>query len=449
MTGAAKHQNAQHLLAGFIAGLRYEALPADIRTEAKYRVLDWIGSALAGVGDQPALIITNLVKKAGGVPQATLIGGGMKVPVSAAALANGTVGHVAEFDDGHTLAMTHPGAVSVPTSLAVTEYAGGGRELLTGIVVGYEVMIRLGTAVNPSHYKFWHTTGTCGAFAASASACSILKLDRPKAQIALGISGTMAAGLQETFGTFAKPLNAGHACQSGVLAALLAREGFSGPEDVLTGSKGFLKATSSDPHPDVLTDGLGEEFSIRTAGYKIYSSCGHTFAPLNALFLLMQGRELHAEEIERIEVATYHVSVDLTGSFKNASAEQAKFSLPYCLAAALLQKKVTLSEFSPAMLQDPQVAKLAGKVVIREDKAMTGRFPGDRMAVVRIRLKSGQVFEESVVKPPGPPARSTLEDKFLSLAGMHVDRNRAGEILESVLRLDEMDTIDPLMKMLL
>jgi len=445
-----KHPDAQSRLAGFVAGLRYDALPADIRTEAKYRVLDWIGSALAGVRDRPALIITNLMKEAGGAPQATLIGGGMKVPVSAAALANGTIGHVAEFDDGHTLAMTHPGAVSVPTSLAVTEYSGGGgRDLLTGIVAGYEVMIRLGTAVNPSHYQFWHTTGTCGAFAAAASACSILRLDRRKAQIALGISGTMAAGLQESFGTYAKPLNAGHACQSGVLAALLAREGFSGPEDVLTGSKGFLKATSSDPHPAALTDGLCEEFSIRTAGYKIYSSCGHTFAPLNALFLLMQGREFDAEEIERIEVATYHVSADLTGPFKSGSAEQAKFSLPYCLAVALLHKRVSLSEFSPAMLQDPQIARLAGKVVIHEDQEMTERFPRDRMAVVKIHLRNGQVFGESVVKPLGPPARSTLEDKFLSLAGLHVDRNRAGEILESVLQLDEMDTIDPLMKMLL
>ena len=132
-----KHPDAQSRLAGFVAGLRYGALPADIRTEAKYRVLDWIGSALAGVRDRPALIITNLMKEAGGAPQATLIGGGMKAPVSSAALANGTIGHVAEFDDGHTLAMAHPGAVSVPTSLAVTEYSGGGgRDLLTGIVAG-------------------------------------------------------------------------------------------------------------------------------------------------------------------------------------------------------------------------------------------------------------------------------------------------------------------------
>jgi len=433
MKGSKKQPNAQSRLAGFVAGFRYDTLPADIRTEAKYRVLDWIGSALAGVQEKPALIITGLVKKAGGAPQATLIGGGVKVPVVPTALANGTIGHVVEFDDGHTLAMTHPGAVSVPTSLAVTEYAGrGGKDLLTGIVIGYEVMIRLGIAVNPSHYKFWHTTGTCGSFAAAAAACSILKLDRHKAQTALGISGTMAAGLQETFGTHAKPLNAGHACQSGVLAALLAEEGFSGPEDVLTGNKGFLSATSSDPNPAALTEGLGEEFFIRTAGYKIYSSCGHTFAPLNALFLLMQGREIDPEEIERIEVSTYHVSVDLTGPFKNANAEQAKFSLPYCLAAALLCAKVTLSEFSPAMLQNPRIAELAGRIVIREDKEMTERFPKDRMAVVKIHLKNGQVLQESVIKPQGLPARSILEDKFLSLAGMHVHRSTAGKIMESV-----------------
>ncbi|OPY92073.1 MAG: 2-methylcitrate dehydratase [Syntrophaceae bacterium PtaU1.Bin231] len=390
------------------------------------------------------------MREAGGAPQATLIGGGMKVPVVPAVLANGTIGHVAEFDDGHTLAMTHPGAVSVPSSLAVAEYAGaGGRDLLTGVVVGYEVMVRLGIAVNPSHYRFWHTTGTCGTFAAAAAASSILKLDRQKVRTALGISGTMAAGLQETFGTFAKPLNAGHACQSGVLAALLARKGFSGPDDVLTGDKGFLRAMSSDPHPAALTDGLGGEFFIRTAGYKIYSSCGHTFAPLNALFLLMQGRDLDAEEIEEIEVATYGVSVDLTGQFKNGTAEQAKFSLPFCLAVALLHKKVSLPEFSAAMLRDPRIARLAGKITIREDEEMTRRFPGDRMAVVRIRLRDGRVLQESVVKPAGPPARSVLEEKFLSLAGMQFDQGRAREILESVLRLDEMDTIDPLMKMLM
>ena len=450
MTESSETCNPQARLAEYASKLHYDALPADVGDEAKYRVLDWLGSAMAGVRENPSRVITDLVKKAGGAPQSTVVRGGVKVPVAQAALANGTIGHAAEFDDGHTLAMTHPGAVAVPACLAVAEYAGAsGKDLLAGVVAGFEVMIRLGMVVNPSHYKVWHTTGTCGVFASAAAAGRVLKLDGERIRTALGISGTMAAGLQQTFGTHAKPLNAGHACQSGILAALLAQGGFGGPEDILTGRKGFIRATSSETDTAALTERLGDEFSILTAGYKTYASCGHTFAPLNALFLLMEKHDPDAQEIESIDVVTYHVSVDLTGKFKNENAEQAKFSLPYCLAAALLCGKVALAEFSSESLQNPRIARLAAKVNVREDEEMTARFPRDRMATVVIRLKNGRTLEESVVKPQGIPARSMLEKKFLSLARMEVDPYKAEEILGIVLRLQEFAGIDSLMKMLL
>ncbi len=284
-----KRQNLQAQISDFIAGLRYEDLPTAVVQDAKYRVLDWLGSALAGSSYKPALIVTKMVLEAGGAPQATVLQSGMKVPMAQAALANGIMGHVVEYDDGHRLAIAHPGAVTVPTALAVAESLGrSGKEVLTAIVAGYEVLIRLGASINPSHYQIWHTTGTCGTFAAAATAARLLKLDPARTQMCLGVAGTMACGLQETFGTHAKPLNVGHACQSGIQAGLLAMEGFTGPEDILLGPKGFVTATT-EQFDSALLDQIDErQYLSPTAYYKVYASCGHTNSPLDALFAIMK-----------------------------------------------------------------------------------------------------------------------------------------------------------------
>jgi len=438
----------QEKVAEFITSLQYEQLPESIVNDAKYRVLDWLGCALAGIDTKPSHIMTQLVKDNGGAEQATLLRAGVKVPIGQAVLANGLTGHVVEFDDGHRLAISHPGAIAVPTALAVAEYLGRtGKELLMAVVIGYELLIRLGMAINPSHYKMWHSTSTCGVFAAAATASSLFQLDKDKTQMALGIAGTMAAGLQETFGTYAKPLNIGHACHSGVQAVLLAKNDFTGPTDIIMGKKGFIVATSEEYDVTPITKINDHHFISDTAFYKMYSSCGHTHSPLDAIFMMMDEHELSVQEITHIQIETYQTAVDLTGELKHNNADAAKFSLPYCIAVAIICKTVTLAEFTADKLQDPLIIALAKKVKVVEKQEATQAFP-KRLADVKVELKNGLVFATSVTAADDTPRYDAIEEKFLSLAGTEVGYEKARNIKDIVLNLEKIVDIEELTKYL-
>ncbi len=449
LSGENSTNNLQSGVAAFVSKLQYEDLPSNVIEDAKYRVLDWIGSALAGVSYKPSRIITAMARSAGGASQSTVIRGSVKVPVPVAAFANGLIGHVAEFDDGHRLAIGHPGAVTAPVALAVAEgHKRSGKELLAALVAGYEVFIRLGIAVNPSHYRIWHTTSTCGTFAAAATASSLLKLDYTKTLMAIGTSGTMASGfLAKTIGTNAKPLNAAHACQSGVQAALLAMEGFTGPDDILTGEKGFIQATSTDCNTQLLEEISSGKFLSNTAFYKVYASCGHTNSPLDAIFMIMQENEIPVESIRRVQIATYRTAVELCGRFRNSDEEEAKFSLPYCIAVALLYKKMTLEEFTADKLKSPVVKELAGKVTVVEDPEATKVFPA-RWAAIKVELDNGTVIEKKVTASSDAPDYSALEEKFISLAMTSVDYETAVEIRSLTMDMDKVDDIKKLMGLL-
>lgn len=441
-----RRQSLQAEVAQFISELQYDSLPGEIIEDAKYRLLDWLGGALVGARYTPSLIVTEMVKSNGGIAQATVLKGGLKVPLSQAVLANGIIGHIAEVDDGHRLAIAHPGAVTVPTALAIAEtYNKTGKELLTGIIAGYEVIIRLGTAVNPSHYHMWHTTGTCGTFAAAAAAASVLKLDRDRVLMSLGIAGTMASGSRETFGTHAKALNVGHACQSGIQAALLAMKGFTGPEDILGGKKGFIKATSSNDNSKILEQINDSNFLSRTAYFKVYASCGHTNSPLDLIFMILQEHDLSPQSIRQVQIKTYLTAVELTGQFKNSNEEEAKFSLPYCIAVALLYKRVTLEEFSLDKLNDPLVAEIAAKIKITEDPEATRKFPRERRASIQIEMDNNLVIAKETISSKDAPDYSALEEKFISLASTCLERQSVETVKEMILGINKLDDLNMLM----
>ncbi|WP_371377042.1 MmgE/PrpD family protein [Sporomusa aerivorans] len=435
-------------VAEFISELKFTDLPAEIVADTKYRILDWIGCALAGIRTQPSRIAAAMAGANGGKEQASILRAGIKVPLAQAAWVNALTGHVVEFDDGHRQAIAHPGSVTVPVALAVAEgFSKSGKEIITAIVAGYEVLIRLGIAVNPSHYKVWHTTATCGTFAAAAVAANLLNFDKNKTQTALGIAGTMSAGLQETFGTYAKPLNVGHACQSGIQAVLLSDGGFTGPEDIIAGKKGFIVATSSDQEIRYLEQIRNKEFMSNTAFYKMYSSCGHTHSPLDAIFSIMREQEISVEQIQAVEIATYRISVELTAQLKNGSDDEAKFSLPYCIACALLFHKVTLDEFTADILIDPRVIELARKIQVFEDPAATQAFP-KRFAKVTITMQDGRRIDKQVTAANDIPQYDSLEQKFISLAVPGVDQQTAQEIKQLVLKMDELEDVSALIKYL-
>lgn len=435
--------DVQQNLADFIANCRDELIVGRLIEDMKYRVVDWLGCAVVGARYPQCDIARQAFTRFGGMAEAVVIGASDRYPAPTAAMVNGIIGHVSELDDGHRKAIGHPGSVTLPVALALGESLNvSGSAFLKALIVGYDVYIRLGQTVNPSHYAYWHTTGTCGTFAAAATAASLMKLTPEQACNALGIAATMASGLVASFGSHAKALNVGHACQSGVYAALLAKEGFTGSPQALAGDKGFIKATSDGESLQYLQCLTEEGLLSDTAFYKVYASCGHTNSPLDAVFSLMNTHSLDVKKIARIHVATYRISVSLTAALKADNEDEAKFSLPYCIAVALTFGRVSLAEFQPQVLSNPDVLALAGKVAVVESEEATARFP-KRQAEVTIVMEDGKTYRHQVMDATDVANLAMLEQKFLHSA-QSVDRAASEAVLAFIKTMDKSEDIAPL-----
>ena len=428
----------QKEMATFIAQCQYDQIDPELVTDMKYRILDWLGCAITGMHYPQIKISRQFFVETGGIQEATILGVEGKYPAANAAMVNGMIGHVSELDDGHRRAIGHPGSVTLPVALALAEkleQTTSTQDFLKALLVGYDLFIRMGQVINPSHYTYWHTTGTCGAFAATATAASIMKLTPDQTSNALGIVATMASGLITSFGTHSKALNIGHACQSAIIAASLAKRGFTGSSKSITGENGFLRAMSTEQKIDFLTNFSEETLSSNTAFYKVYASCGHTNAPLDLLFKILKEHPLDYREISRIDVETYRVSVALTGQLKTENEDAAKFSLPYCLAIALIFGTVSLEQFGPQYLSHPDVLALGAKINITESSEATARFP-KRQATMHIALKNNKTYTDSVLDSNDEIEFSSIENKFFS-ATTSVDPEQNINILNYLKRMDQ------------
>jgi 2-methylcitrate dehydratase PrpD len=427
-------------LAEFASKISFNELPRDVVEHAKLCILDWLGAALAGSASPVAKVIAAFVKGFEGVGKATVIRTSLKAHPAIAALANGVMGHAVEMDDIHREALIHPAAPVVPAALAVAEHEDvHGRDLIEAVVLGYEIEIRLGMAVNPSHYEYWHTTSTCGTFGAAVAAGKLLGLDEKGMAYALGIAGTSAAGLIEVFGTMSKPYNAGRAAMDGVLAAVLAKEGLTSSTAILESPKGFLRATSKRYDTDKIFDGLGVRFEIKNNIFKVHASCGHTHGAIDAVLEIVKRYGVGPSEVREILVGTYPIAVEVVGkNYEPRTPEEAKFSLPYCVAVAMLHGRAGLEEFSYDKLADDKVRELMKKVKVYADPDYSNCVLG--CAKVKIVTRDGRVYEHKVDVPKGYPenplTRQELLEKFEALASKAVSRERTKKIAEVVGRLE-------------
>lgn len=441
--------NVQKQLAEFLYNLEYKYISQKDINEAKYRILDWIGSLLGAVSEELSENVVELMKSMGGVQDSTVIMGNVKLPMANAAFVNGIMGHVIEYDDGHKLGIAHPGAIVIPTALAVGEkFNMSGKDFILSVICGYEMMIRLAISVNPSHYKFFHTTGTCGAIAASVTSSKLMGLSLDKLENAIGISGTMSSGLIESFGTDAKTVNVGNACQSGVLASQLAEKGLTGAINVIGGDKGFFKAMSDEEDFSLCTKDLGKELLIDTAFYKSHASCGHTHPSLDMIIDILGTHDFDIYDIESIKVSTFKVAVDLTGTFKNDTISNAKFSIPYCIATALVFGKVTYEEFTVENLTNDKITYLKDKILVVEDVSSTDNFPKERKTTITIEFKDHKKIKKTIFMPVGNPGEEFLQKKYMSLSTMNISRKKAKEIMDIVLDLENCEKLDLLYNLL-
>ena len=429
-------------LAKFLVATNFEDLHVSVQRHAKLCILDWLGASLAGSVEPPSRIVRAVIRDLGGKKESTVIGAHEKTTCLNAALANGIAGHTIELDDVNELAIIHPAAAVVPAALAVGERCDSrGDEVIASVVLGYETEVRIGMAMNPSHYEYWHPTGTCGTFGAAAAASKLLGLDEEQMIHALGIAGTQAAGLIETFGSMSKPLNPGKAAQSGVLAALLAQNGFTSTTQILDSKIGYCRAASKEPKLNLLTEQLGARYAVMRTCFKYHASCGHTHGAIDALQSIALKHGITPEIVEQIIVETYPIAAKVVGNKPDPStASEAKFSLPYCLAAALICGKVGLEEFSEERLQDHRLRELSKKVTVKVGEEFANAVLGS--ARVTVNDSRGRSVSMKVDEPKGYPGNpltvDELKHKFRSLASIAVPEGQAEKIMTAIDGLDEM-----------
>ena len=427
------------LLAEVMAATRYDDLPQDVVEHAQRSVTDWLGSALGGSMEKPARLARQVAARFGTSNEATMFGAG-RASAPVAAFANGVASHILELDDIHKGSTVHAAAPIIPAALAVAEREHAtGRAFLAAVAIGYETAFRIGEAVNPSHYYFFHPTGTVATFGAAAAAGSLMRLDPEQMLNALGSAGTQAAALWEfnADGAMSKHLHPGKAAMNGIMAADLARAGFTGATRILEGERGFFRAftrgsEASAPHYDVspVTEGLGARWKIGENGYKLYSCCGHTHTAVDGALEIRARKRWSKDDVLRevsgITIATYRPGYEIVKEMNPRTPYQAKFSLAYCVATALLEGALGLEQFDesrfiPAAagasgggVREPAIAELLRRVRVTVADDLTAKYPASwpvRLTVADAHFAS----EYPKGHPEHPVSTAELEEKFTTL----------------------------------
>jgi 2-methylcitrate dehydratase PrpD len=435
-------------LADFIHDTSYDNLPQNVIHQAKLCLLDLIGVSIAGGRQNVASIVQSLIPAMSGCEEVTLWGSDRKLPLLTAVFMNAVQGHAIDMDDGHRYANGHPGVVTIPAAVAVSEKENRtGRELIEAIVVGYEFFIRLGSAINPDLLlRGFHTTATIGCFSSGAVAAKLLKLSRPQTENALSLSGLQSAGLLEVLhsGESGKSFQVGKTAQSGVLAGLLAEQGADGPVEVFEGGKGFFRAFAGKPcDSSSICQGLGKDFSLPGVYFKKHAACRHIHSALDAVADLAGRHGLPPEKIDAIDIETYSIAKSLTGHIASEDSELgAKFSSPIAIGLLLVFGRSDSSIYQKQYLSDPRVQSIARKVSVRVNPERDKVYPGQRGASVVIKTDDAS-YQHEVVYPKGEPENPLSEDelksKFEQNAGTRYAMDQVNRIYETILDMENRD----------
>ena len=390
----------------------------EARQRASGAFIDTAACMLAGAGDSAPRAACDGIARwgAGG---SVVAGTPHRLAAPWAALVNGTAAHALDYDDVLEISNAHVSAVLVPALLALGEERGAdGAACLDAFMVGVEVMARLGEAVNMTHYfKGWHTTSTLGAPAAAAACARLIGLDATRATMALSLATSLSSGSKRQFGTMAKPLHAGLAAKNGIMAAVLAESGLTAASDAYEGARGFVALFAGVPiaRLDAATADFGGPPAIERHGLwqKAYPCCASAHRPLDALLALSAEDALGPGDVAGIEASLPEIAVQNLPHDDPTDAMQARFSLPYLLASALVDGELTLDAFTGRALARPEVRALLPKIRMQADPDQPGAVNVDeapQRATVAVRLVDGGERSKTVVDPRGHPRRPLDRD---------------------------------------
>jgi 2-methylcitrate dehydratase PrpD len=371
----------------------------------------------------------------------------MRVACPEAAWANGALGHCLDFDDAtielpaaiHTTVTILPPALSVGEALEV-----GGRDLLTAFVLGTEVACKIDRAMKGSGEKGFHGTGTFGTIGATIAAGRLLKLNVEEMECALGIAASMAGGLVANFGTMTKPLHAGQAARNGVVAASLAKKGFTASKDILEKDRGYGQIFARDLDESYLKESLGKPWEILEPGIhiKLYPACVVIHGAIHATLKLAEKKGVDPQHVDTVEVRT---NFDPRGLFfsRPRTVMEGRFSPEFCVAIALLEGKATLDEFTYAKVMDNRVQQMIEKIRVVADSRITSPIQMAPTSVM-VRMNNGKEFTETVEYPPGsgenPLTTEELETKFRSCSKNALPPEKVDEIIQAISNLEDVET---------
>ena len=448
-------------VAEFVSGLRYEAIPREVRERAKLLILDSLGCALYGAHLPWCRILQRTLKKLDSSTACRVWGTAQRLSAPHAALANGTQVQGFELDDVHREGVLHVGAVVLPALVAVAELRGmNGREFLTAAVAGYEVGPRVGLCMGQEHIgQGWHSGATLGVFSAGAGAARGLKLDADKTVHALGIAGTQAAGLMAAqYGAMVKRMHAGRSSQSGLYGALLAEGGFTGIADVFESEYGGFCTTFSRSRDRFrlaeLTAGFGSVWQTMGVALKFYSCVGSNHTTLDALREMRSERAFGARDVKKIVVHASQVTVDHAGwKYRPESLASAQMNLAFCAATLLLEGDCFVDQFSERIVADPKRLALAEKVEVRSDPGISAKGAKYRHSVrVEVMLEDGSLLERSVETPRGSEPHFASEAqvvaKFEKLASRALKREQSARLCDAVLGMEKLKDASRIAKLL-
>ena len=440
---------ATEALVKFASGLRYEAIPESARHAARRHSLDTVGAILAGSRQRAARIVERTLIELGTKGTAAVPGLAPRFGPLAAAYIGGTAGHGLELDDGYRPGSVHPGCVIVPALFAGASMVKcDGKQWLTATVIGYEAVCRLAAAMHPaSRYKGFHNTSVAGVMGTALAVGSLLRLDEERMAHALGLAASSAGGIFAFLrgGGEVKRTHPGHAAREGVQCAFAAKNGLTGPADVLEIGEGFFETFSRDVDASVVTDGLlGGDLVMSRCYIKPHAACRHLHPGIDAVLEILATEKIKPAEVERIEVGSYAIAAG-HGQPKYDDMLSAQMSYPFALATALERKAVNLNHFDDAARSDNAVLRHVPKVSVVADPDCDAVYPKQRPAKVALYMRDGTVHRRRVDEPYGGAANPVDDDalsaKFHSLADPVLGRARADEAELMLWGLDDLTNV--------
>src|SRR6202171_2210124 len=459
----AKDTSLTDYVAGFIVGTQARDIPKEVAHLGKRSVLDGLGLALAGAASQTGGITRRYLAALGFVAEggSTVIGSDMNVPARFAAFANGISIHADDFDDTQLAVakdrvyglLTHPTAPVLPPALALAERdLRSGADLLLAYHVGVEVECKVAEAIMPRHYQTgFHSTATCGSIGAAAVAAKLIGLDRDATRRALSIGATQAGGLRENFGTMTKPFHAGRAAENGVVAAEIAALGFTASPNGLEADRGFFRAAGGGYSPEMIAGKLGDPWTFHFPGVSIkpHPSGSLTHPGMAVMMELILMHDIRPERVKRVAVGTNHNMPNALIHHKPKNELQAKFSMEFCMAILLLERKAGLEQFTDEVVNRPDVQALLRRVDfgVHPDAEAAGF---DKMTtIIEVELDDGTVVKGAADFGKGSPANpmsdNELKEKFRQCAAWGgLDAEQARTVIDLAWRIETLEDVGEL-----